>query len=285
MRVVIGIDWSEQAFDAVQQTFQLYRPTEVTLVHGVDLGVFKYPLVAAAANMKGYDEFHQAMLDMGWQLMERMSALIPPTTASIKKVCEFGSPAGVILDAARAASADLVVMGARGRGRAAELLLGSVSHRVLLHAGCATLVVKGVPRKRQRVLVAIEGSEDAQRIQGWLLTHPFTAPVDLTVTTVVQRPYFADPSSMLVYQSWTEVSRQHAEDLVKTTGAALLGPQYTVDTQVLSGDPAELVAQQTERADLLVIGSHGRKGLARFLLGSVSHTIVHRAACPVLVVR
>ena len=68
MRIVIGIDWSDQAFAAVPQTFHAYRPSDVTLVHGVDLGVFKYPIVAQAANLQGYDDFRNAMVDADRQL-------------------------------------------------------------------------------------------------------------------------------------------------------------------------------------------------------------------------
>ena len=65
MRVVIGVDWSDQAFAAVTQTFHLYHPSDVTLVHGVDLGFFEHPVVAGAANVQGYDEFRNSMVDAG----------------------------------------------------------------------------------------------------------------------------------------------------------------------------------------------------------------------------
>jgi nucleotide-binding universal stress UspA family protein len=54
---------------------------------------------------------------------------------------------------------------------------------------------------------------------------------------------------------------------------------------VAVGDPADAVIEQTEAADLLIIGSHARKAVERFLLGSISHALLHRAACPVLIVR
>ena len=63
MRIVVGIDWSDQAFAAVTQTFQLYHPTDVTLVHGVDLGILEHPFVAQAGNVQGYDGFRNAMVD------------------------------------------------------------------------------------------------------------------------------------------------------------------------------------------------------------------------------
>jgi hypothetical protein len=67
MRVVIGVDWSDQSFAAVTQTFQLYHPTDVTLVHGVDLGILEHPFVAQAGNVQGYDDFRHAMVDSGRQ--------------------------------------------------------------------------------------------------------------------------------------------------------------------------------------------------------------------------
>ncbi len=55
--------------------------------------------------------------------------------------------------------------------------------------------------------------------------------------------------------------------------------------QVLSGDPAQTVATKAADFDLLIVGSHSRRGVNRFLLGSVSHSIIHQAPCSVLVVR
>ena len=161
MRVVIGVDWSDQAFAAVTQTFQLYHPTDVTLVHGVDLGILAHPFVAQASNVQGYDDFRNAMVDSGRQLLERAATMVPAEVLSIRKVNEIGSPAQVILDSADNLSADLIVVGVRGRSRLSEMVLGSVSHRVLMHSSRPILIVRGAARKVQRVLVAIEDRDDA----------------------------------------------------------------------------------------------------------------------------
>lgn len=285
MKAVVGVDWSEQSFAAVRQVLDLYLPREISLVHGADLGFFEYPLVAEVTNMQGYDEFRQAMLDAGTQLIEQIAPTIPPEVESVKRVCAIAKPASLILDTAKSEAADLIVVGARGRGRMTELVLGSVSHRVLLHAESSTLVVKGSARPIRRVLVAVEGREDAQRIQSWLHAHHFRQHMELCVFSVVQPIPVTDTFSMLPVQAWTDTSMHHAEDLVKSTASALMDAHFTLSTQVSTGDPAVSVAQQAGGYDLLVIGSHGRKGLDRFLLGSVSHSIVHRVACPVLVVR
>ena len=285
MRIVIGVDWSDQAFAAVTQTFHLYRPTDITLVHAVDLGLFESPILAQAANMQGYDDFRNAMVDAGRQLLERTATMIPSDVKSVRKFNEIGSPAQIILDSAQTVAADLVVVGARGRNRVTEAVLGSVSHRVLLHASRPTLIVNGHAKPIQQVLVAIEGPEDAGLIKNWLLTHPFKNSVAISIFTVVQSLRLADPYNLTGFEAWSDAAMRYAEDLVKETGAGFMSPQYSVSTRVATGDPAAMVADRAEAMDLVVVASHGRKGISRFLMGSVSHAIVHNTTCPVLVLR
>lgn len=285
MKIVVGVDWSEQAFATVQQVLHLYRPTELTLVHGVDLGIFQYPIVAQAANLQGYDDFRTALVDAGRQVLARTANMLPFDSEAISQVNEIGSPADIILKTAEKVGADLVAVGARGQNRMAELLLGSVSHRVLLHATRPTLIVKEVARPIQRVLVAVEGREDAERIKQWLMVFPFANPVELCVLSVVAPIRLAEPYNVVGYESWTESAKSYAEDLVNTVGAELTGSRYTISTRVVTGEVAAAVAEQAAGMDLVVVASHGRKGVERFLLGSASHAIVHRVICPILVVR
>ncbi|MDH4097771.1 MAG: universal stress protein [Nitrospira sp.] len=285
MRIAIGVDWSDQAFQAITQTFHVYHPTDVTLVHGVNLGFFEQPLIAGAANLQGYDDFRNAMVDSGRQLLERTAAMIPSNVESVRKINEIGSPAQVILDGAHTVSADLVVVGARGRSRVTETVLGSVSHRVLSHGSRPTLIVKGPARQIQRVLVAVEGQDDADRITQWLTRHQFATPVELSVLNVVVPVGLDSPYDALGAKAWWEGAERYAEEFVKTTAAKLLDSRYTVSTKVAVGNPAAMVEEQAQAMDLVVVASHGRKGIDRFLLGSVSHAIVHQVSCPVLVIR
>lgn len=285
MRVVIGVDWSDQAFAAVTQTFQLCHPTDVTLVHGVDLGILEHPVVAQAGNVQGYDDFRKGMVDSGRQLLERAAAMVPAEVTSIRKVNEIGSPAQLILDSAQNLSADLVVVGVRGRSRLSEAVLGSVSHRVLMHGSCPTLIVRGAARKVQRVLVAIEERNDADRIVKWVMQHPFADAVEFRVVHAIIPIGVNDPYDALGTSTWWEGAERYAEELVKSTAGKLLNPRYTVSTKVAQGNPAAVIEQEAKDMDLVVVTSHGRKGVSRFLLGSVSHAVVHHVTCPILVLR
>jgi nucleotide-binding universal stress UspA family protein len=285
MRILAGVDWSGGAFAAVEQVGLLYRPDEVVLVHGVDLGMFQSPIVAGAVNLQGYDEFRQALMDAGRQAVERCRTLLPAETPSIRTLCEVQHPAAFILDSAATVKADLIAVGTHDHSRVTEVFAGSVSHRVLLHATVPTLIVKGKARPVTRVLMAAEGREDATRLHTWLTSHPFKNPVAVTILSVVPSLHMVNARLMVGLESWSEQSERYAEQVVNDTARALASPHFTVSTMVRTGDPVTTVCEAGNSHDLIVVGSHGRKGLDRFLLGSVSHGIVHQAGCSVLVVR
>jgi nucleotide-binding universal stress UspA family protein len=286
MRVVVGVDWSEASFAAAQQLGLCYRPDEVVIVHGVDLGLFQSPMVAQTANLQGYPEFRQAMIDAGERVVERARTLLPADIPSVKTVCEVQRASSFIADQAKALKADLVVVGTHDRSRVTELFVGSVSHHVLLHSGMTTLVVKREAAPVRRVLLAVEGPDDAARLRQWVAAHPFRNPVDITVVSVVPPLHqMLEPHVVVGLQAMAEDNLRRAQILVKETAGGLASPRVTTETDVHTGDPVTAVGTMAERYDLLVVGSHGRTGLDRFLLGSVSHGLVHRAPVSVLVVR
>lgn len=285
MKVVAAVDWSDASFSAVEQVGLLYRPETVVIVHGVDLGLFQSPMMAQAANLQGYDEFRGAMIDAGRTVVERARTLLPPDIPSVVTRCEVAHAARFIMAQAQAEEADLVVVGTHDRSRVMELFVGSVSHQVLLHGGRSTLIVKGKARPVSRVLAAVEGREDAARVQAWIAAHPFRTPVTLSVLSVVPSLSMLDPHPVIGLQHLLEDSLRHAEAMVQDIAHALTTAGNTAAGLVRTGDPVTAVCETARDYDLLVVGSHGRTGLDRFLLGSVSHGIVHRADVSVLVVR
>ncbi|MDH5348175.1 MAG: universal stress protein, partial [Nitrospira sp.] len=137
----------------------------------------------------------------------------------------------------------------------------------------------------QRVLIAIECREDADRIVKWLTQHPFADPAELCVLHAVVPIGVDDPYDALGTRTWWEGAERYAEELVASTASKLLNSQYKVSTKVAMGNPAAMIEQEAKAMDLVVVTSHGRKGISRFLIGSVSHAVVHHVTCPVLVLR
>ncbi|BCA54932.1 putative Universal stress protein [Nitrospira sp. KM1] len=284
MKIVIGVDWSDESIATVHQVLQLYRPLEITLVHGIDLGIFKYPALVQIANLQGYDDYRAAVTTAGQEILESTANAIRLESCSVKKINEIGNAADLIIRTARTVNADLIAVGSRNRNRATEAILGSVSHRVLLQADRPTLVVKGDSRPIHEVLVAVEGQEDADYLRDWLLKYPFLNSVRVRIVNVVVPLKPLNPYPIPEY-GVSNTAMTDAEDLVRRMAAALQSPQYNGTTRVLVGGVVETVAAQSREADLVVVASHGRRGLERFLLGSASHAIAHRVRCPILVVR
>jgi len=274
MRAVVGVDLSKQTFAAVTQVGLLYRLDEVVLVHGAKID-----------STQEYSELRQALLEPAQQAFEQFRALLLPETSSIRTVCEVQDPASLILDSAATEKADLIVMGTRNLSQLAEVFIGSVSHRVLTYSAVPTLIVKGDARPVSRVLMAVEGPEDAARLSTWLTAHPFKSPVTLTILSVISSSHMASEHEMVKPSAASEQSKRQAEEVVNDAARALAGPHFTVSTYVRLGDPVRTISEVGENQDLIVVSSHGRKGLSRFLLGSVSEAIVHRVGCSVLVVR
>ncbi len=285
MRAVIAVDWSDQAFNAVQVACRLFTPDELTLIHAVDTRPFESPVTAPPIAKEAAEQLRQALVDAGEKLLQQTAGLVPSTVKSTRRLYQIGNPADVVLETIRSAHADLVALGTRGRGRMAEMFLGSVSHRIVQHGSCPTLLVRGDPGRIQRVLLAIEGQEDATRLREWLTSHPFNEKAELSIISVVPVPFLGDPTLAYGYAAWTDEMEKYAHDQVQQTAEALRPLYKIASTQVLKGDAADQIAKTSQDKQLVIIGAHGRKGMERFLLGSVSHAVLHHVSCPVLVLR
>jgi len=156
---------------------------------------------------------------------------------------------------------------------------------VLLHATQPTLLVKGEAKRVRRVLIAIEGRTDGAKICDWLLRHPFRTTMEATVLTAVPILPVFDESPVAAFATWSEEVARQAEECARICAEHLPSPQFTTSMRVMMGDPVPVISDVSRDFDLVVVGSHGREGLDRFLLGSVSHAIAHHVACPVLVIR
>lgn len=274
MRVVIGIDLSRQSSVAMAQIGLLYHLDDVVLVHE-----------AQAVSTQGHEEFRQTLIEIGRQVVERCRALMPAENSSIRSMVVVQNLPTFVLDCAAKVEADLIVMGTRNLNRLAEAFFGSVSARVATHSTVPTLIVKGDARPVARVLLAVQDVEDATRLHRWLAAHPFKSPVRLTILTVISSLHMVSEHDAVEGDVVSKQSRQQAEQVVNDAAQIVAGPHFTVSTNVLVGDPVRMICEVGKNHDLIVVSSHGRKGLSRFLLGSVSEEVVNCADCSVLVLR
>ncbi len=167
---------------------------------------------------------------------------------------------------------DLIIMGRHGYTGLARLLMGSVTARVIGHSPCHVLVApQGVPLRFERLLIASDGS-------------PFGEAAWTEALALAQ----AMGSALIgVAVATSDRDIATATEAVRNMEAAAAAQGIKLDTMIPMGRPEEGIVKAAEFKDasLIIVGSHGRTGLKRLLMGSVAERVIGHAKCPVLVVK
>ena len=192
-----------------------------------------------------------------------------------------------LIDASR--SAYLIVVGSQPRSGLDRLLLGRTSLATVSHASCPVVIIPAgsPPDPQGPVMVGVDGSEqsalalarafDIADSRGRPLVAVATWHVQVVDGVVVTTP--GTPA----YEQVVATQRESVERLVAPLRER--HPGVEVEIRVVQGKPARTLVAEAADAVLLVVGSRGRGGFRGMLLGSVSHEVLERATCPVMVVR
>ncbi len=214
---------------------------------------------------------------------------------STESVVTFGHPADEICRLAEQKRVELIVLGSTGRSALKRFLLGSVSYQVVKHALSSVLLVKRESRPIQRVMIAVDGSENSRRAAKFLRRFPLPPDVSLSAVHVLHvRPPFHGAAEG--YHDVTELAGalEELRAAAEADGKALLKEvtcgleaSYRVETLLAEGPPASTLVDLagSRDLDLLVVGNRGLTGIERFLMGSVSLQACLHAPSSVLVVR
>lgn len=287
MRILLAVDGSEESYQASKTLSQLAHSEQTIVLHVLDVPKPAYPMMMPEVAGELYTTMERQMREEGERILHRAVASLPVPGTPVVKRLEVGKPAELILSVAQEQKVDVIVLGARGLGPIRERLFGSVSHRVLNDAPCPILVVNHARTPLREVLLCVEEAYDADAILRFLGTKPFRETPDVTVLTVVpysQPPWPADARAGELVQEQLLLG---ARDFVEAFAGKLTAAGYKAKARAVIGVPSLTIFDEvaSRRPDLLVMGSRGRKGVTRFVLGSVSHAILHRMPCPVLLVR
>lgn len=190
---------------------------------------------------------------------------------------------------------DLIVMGAHGRRGFRRFLLGSVAEEVVRLAPCPVMTMRGegkVPELHApgRILVPFDFSEPSRSalVAARDLAVDFKAGLELVhVIEPIMAPH---PYAPLHFGSQAfDMARlmERAETDLRVIAGEVAGTGVECSVRALEGHPAERITGYAEEsgADLIVIATHGRTGLSRFFLGSVTERVVRGAECPVLTLK
>ncbi|MFG1947100.1 universal stress protein [Nonomuraea sp. NPDC048826] len=187
---------------------------------------------------------------------------------------------------AESVKADSLVIGSRGLGGFKGLVLGSVGMAVAGHADGPVVVVRGpAAETHERVVVGYDGSPHADAAMEYAIDQARRRDAALHVVYGWTMPAFSPYA--VAYDSLIEGVMQEEERAARDrlTPWRERHPDVWITEAHACEHPVAALIEASKRADLVVVGSRGRGGLASAVLGSVSHGVLHHVTCPVAVVR
>jgi nucleotide-binding universal stress UspA family protein len=241
----------------------------------------------------GLSDLESELLDELQAVLDDAASAVKPAGVTIERQILLGRPSASIVDQASTWGADLIVLGSRGHGPLRTMLLGSVSAEVVDSAPCPVFVARSA--EVRRILIAHDGSYLARAAEDLVAgMTPFTTqPVEIVSVVRTHQPS-ADaiaPSAMGravdQYGAAASESQRHHEDIARDAAERLVRLGREATWALHRGDPAHALIEEAEAkgVDLIAMGTHGRTGLDRMVMGSVARKVLTHAHCSVLIVR
>lgn len=281
--IVVGVDGSPASRVATDWAAReaALRHVPLTLVHAIPMADFG-PLADLPYYVKEREQRAEENLADALGLVFDATADHPGLVVDQRVMS--GNAAVNLVEMSK--HAEMLVVGCRGLGGVAGLLLGSVSSGVVHHAHCPVAVIHDEDPlmdypSAAPVVVGVDGSPASELATAIAFDEASRRGVELvaihTWTNIADRPDDV---------AYDDVATQAEEELAqRLAGWCERYPDVVVRRVVEQDNPARRLLEESEKAQLLVVGSHGRGGLSGMLLGSVSSAIAHSARMPVIVAR
>jgi len=276
--VVVGVDGSTSAYRAVEWAAgEAHR-------RGVGLRLVRAFSWTTADHPTGWvARYRDEMLDVSRRQVARAVRVAADTRPDVEaeSAVEIGAPIEVLSSEAR--RAQLLVLGDRGLGEVAGLVLGSVAVSLAARGACPVVVVRGERAGADGpVVVGVDGSPVSEAALAFAFDAAAARGVDLVAVHAWSPTAIDEELASLV--EW-DASAESAVLAERLAGWGQKYPQVAVRRTVARDGAVRALVTASAGAQLVVVGSRGRGNAAGLLLGSVSHGVLHGAHCPVAVVR
>ena len=300
MKILCPVDGSDFSRLLMQGVGTIFRgkAKEIVLLHvlpGRSYGIRQTRIAGKSeAFQSASDKMTQASNKLLHGHAERLKVVLSQSgisqLASLKTTVMKGDVSDAILRASENMNADCIAVGSRGMNDVPGYLLGSVSRKIVTHASCSVLMVKGEVAVPLQALLALDGSKASKRAIRKVTTWLDPDEVSVHAVSVVPEKLTDLGLEMLGKKQAKALMapvRKQTYVLLDEARKNFLKAGFQVDTEFLEGNPRMQIVEAAQRlkAQLVCVGSKGLSGIERFTLGSVSEWVSTYSPVSVLVMR
>lgn len=278
-KILVAFDGSESSVNALHQAFTLANDEKSWITVATVVPSYEGDL-----DLTGVKDIHKTLQHTGEEMLSKARAIAEKKRALIKTVLEEGTPYEKLTDIAEAENAGIIVMGRRGKSRLERAFVGSVTARVIGYSARDVLVVpENASIGWKKILLATDGSRHSVSATEKAVNFAKSYGSELAVISVVDVPaeFYAEAPKAV-------------EDLIRKAKGFVAAVKKKADdsgiktsTFIGEGESYEVITNTAnhEKADVIFMGSHGRAGFRKILMGSVTEKVIGYAPCPVLIVK
>lgn len=278
-KILVAVDGSAASNNALRQSFKLaFDGKKWITVVAID------PPYQGDLALIGVSNIGEVLKGPGEKIISDAQKIAAEEKASIKTRLEYGEPYQKIIEVAAEERCDLIVLGRRGMTRLERALMGSVTAKVIGYVKGKVLVV---PRDAQlgwkHILVAADGSRYSEAAVEEAINYAKSYDGSLYIVNAIDVTEEFETNAPGLLDKMIEKSKI----LVEKIKDKALQAGVNAETFIRQGEPHAVITDFASqlKADTIVMGSHGRTGLSKILMGSTTERVIGYAGCPVLVVR
>ena len=278
-KILVAIDGSESSKHALRESFKLATDEKswVTVVSVI-------PRYEGDLGATWISNVREAMKKPCQIALSEAENMAKKERVLIKTVCEEGEIYERIVDLADAENSDLIVMGRKGMSKLSKALIGSVTARVIGHSQKDVLVVpEGASIGWKNIVFATDGSKYSEAATNKVIDFAKSygseikavSVVDVTEEFMARAPGAVEDLVKKAKEIVEDVRKKASSEGINAEGIVREGDAYKVIVNIA----------KKQEANAIMMGSHGRTGLRRLLMGSVTERVIGNAPCPVLIVK
>ncbi len=279
-KILVAVDGSDSSKNAFRQACKIARQDAswITVITTIPFyqDLFQMPSIQ--------EKVSKTLREDGEKVISEIKKIADQEDAFIRPVIEEGSPVNTIVDTAGENNFDLIVMGRHGKSQLERALVGSVTARVIGHSRGDVLVIpKNASIGWNNILISTDGSKystaatekaiDLAKSYGGRLQT--LSVVDVTEEFQTEAPGAVEELVRKAKGFVDDVRKKAETQGIKTEALVREGETFKIITDL----------SKEYKTDVIVMGSHGRTGMNRLLMGSVTEKVIGYAPCPVLVVK